>query len=345
MYGCNAPSEPEETRLFPFLMSKVCPFFSYRDSRFGNQKSKESTARIALFNELKCRAIYTIESSFCGNDTGPFKNYHFSTGNLMQTGRDFCRALILHLPIPVPQSITQHFMKNIQDQYNHYKMLLDTGYNGDAEETRAMALYFERLDKVKQQGKEVQSKHIKKGLLAVLRQTADIFSDGNTTSSVGSEPVPSEDNLDIEQAQEVLPVQEDPELVIKLKQNEERKLEEQKQSSDVQPRRRHTVVELGLQAKKKLKGFAKEGQHAEQKEHRARKKDRRGTVAVQNLKIDEQDEFAADDEAVVKETNHSEKDKAEQNDNVVELADQGSAENVVHRKRRRRNVESRDAWT
>ena len=114
-------------------------------------------------------------------------------------------------------------MKNIQDQYNHYKMLLDTGYNRDAEETRAMALYFERLDKVRQQGKEIQSKHIKKGLLAVLRQTADIFSDGNTTSSVGSEPVPSEDNLDIEQAQEVLPVQEDPELVIKLKQNEERK--------------------------------------------------------------------------------------------------------------------------
>lgn len=30
---------------------------------------------------------------------------------------------------------------------------------------------------------------------------------------------------------------------------------------------------------------------------------------------------------------------------MVELADQGSADNVVHRKRRRKNVESRDAWT
>lgn len=127
MYGCNAPSDPEETRLFPFLMSQICPFFTYKDSRFGNQKSKESTARMALFNELKCKAIYTIESSFCGNDTGPFKNYHFSTNNLMQTGRDFSRALILYLPINVPPPITNKFLKNIQDQYNHYKVLLDSG--------------------------------------------------------------------------------------------------------------------------------------------------------------------------------------------------------------------------
>jgi hypothetical protein len=38
---------------------------------------------MALFNEMKVPEIYTIESSFCGNDTGPFKNYHFSTENLM----------------------------------------------------------------------------------------------------------------------------------------------------------------------------------------------------------------------------------------------------------------------
>jgi hypothetical protein len=43
---------------------------------------------------------------------------------------------------------------------------------------------------------------------------------------VGSDPVPSEDNLDIEQAQEVLPIQEDPELIMKIKQNEEKKNED-----------------------------------------------------------------------------------------------------------------------
>lgn len=49
-----------------------------------------------MFNELKLPAIYTMESSFCGNDQGPFAGYHFSTENLMQTGRDFCRTLFVY---------------------------------------------------------------------------------------------------------------------------------------------------------------------------------------------------------------------------------------------------------
>lgn len=61
-------SGPEETRLYPYLLSKFCPYFSFGLSRFGNQKSKEATARVALFNEFKFPAIYTMESTFCGND-------------------------------------------------------------------------------------------------------------------------------------------------------------------------------------------------------------------------------------------------------------------------------------
>jgi len=36
MYGCNNPQSPEDTRVFPFLLSKICPYFSYGYSRFGN---------------------------------------------------------------------------------------------------------------------------------------------------------------------------------------------------------------------------------------------------------------------------------------------------------------------
>jgi hypothetical protein len=53
-----------------------------------------------MFNEVKIPAIYTMESSFCGMDEGPFANYHFSTDNLMQTGRDFCKTLLLFTAIP-----------------------------------------------------------------------------------------------------------------------------------------------------------------------------------------------------------------------------------------------------
>ena len=73
-----------------------------------------------------------------------------------------------------------------------------------------------------------------------------------------------------------------------------------------------------------------------------KKNNRRGTLNLNNIKIDEQDEHNGDDEG--KETNMSERDKAEYKDNVLELRDQDSG-NVIHKKRRRKNVESRDAYT
>jgi len=95
-------------------MSKICPFFSFNYSKFGNQKSKEATARIAMFNDIKIPAIYTMESSFCGMDEGPYANYHFSTDNLMQTGRDFCRTLLIFCETPIPQALSLNLLKNMQ---------------------------------------------------------------------------------------------------------------------------------------------------------------------------------------------------------------------------------------
>jgi hypothetical protein len=109
---------------------------------------------MALFNELKCPAIYTIESSFCGNDTGPYKNYHFSTNNLMQTGRDFCRTLMIYLPIQIPKTIISQFMQNINDLYHHYKIISDSKLKQDPE-VEAMSYYFDRVEKVKQSNKEI----------------------------------------------------------------------------------------------------------------------------------------------------------------------------------------------
>lgn len=82
MYGCNVAKNPEETRLFPFMLGKLCPYFNFHDSRFGVQKSKEATAWVATFNELWFPNIFTMESSFCGNDAGPNAGMHFTRENL-----------------------------------------------------------------------------------------------------------------------------------------------------------------------------------------------------------------------------------------------------------------------
>lgn len=41
MYGNNYLDNPESTRLYPFIMSKLCDNFSFSDSRFSVHKSKE----------------------------------------------------------------------------------------------------------------------------------------------------------------------------------------------------------------------------------------------------------------------------------------------------------------
>ena len=87
-----------------------------------------------------------------------------------------------------------------------------------------MNQFFERIEKLKKENKEINTKHVKKALAVVLRQSADIFSDANSSSSCGSDKAPSEDNLDLDEIQKVLPVQEDPELVKKLKKKKDIKI-------------------------------------------------------------------------------------------------------------------------
>ena len=66
MYGNNYINNPESTRLFPFILSKMYQEFLYKRSTFNVERSKEQTARISMWRELKIPAIYTMEASFCG---------------------------------------------------------------------------------------------------------------------------------------------------------------------------------------------------------------------------------------------------------------------------------------
>jgi hypothetical protein len=96
MYGCTYKHAPEQTRIFPLLLSKISPLFDFEASRFGVQKSKEATARVAVFKELNtCPMIYTMESTFSGIDKGPFAGKHITTDMLESMGRDLCRALLV----------------------------------------------------------------------------------------------------------------------------------------------------------------------------------------------------------------------------------------------------------
>ena len=92
------------------MLSKIDqPHFSYEYSKFNYSRSKEQTARIAVWRELGCKNfnIYTLEASFCGPKPVKFEphrgnkrtptandlNYHFNTKDFLDCGRHLCEAL------------------------------------------------------------------------------------------------------------------------------------------------------------------------------------------------------------------------------------------------------------
>lgn len=79
------------------MLSKLNPYFSFESSKFGVQKSKASTARIALFKELKTLSnVFTMESSFAGVDMGKDMGFHFTTEMLETLGKDLCRTILIY---------------------------------------------------------------------------------------------------------------------------------------------------------------------------------------------------------------------------------------------------------
>ena len=101
MYGNNFEDRPHATRVFPYILSKLLDFFSFEYSRFSVHKSKESTARVSLWRELKIPNVFTLEASFCGADKGALENKHFMPEHLMLAGRKLLEALIVYEKIQV----------------------------------------------------------------------------------------------------------------------------------------------------------------------------------------------------------------------------------------------------
>jgi len=66
IYGNPIKDEPNSSKVFPMMLSKISDAFSYEQSKFKLNKNKFGTARINLFHELSIPNIFTIEASFYG---------------------------------------------------------------------------------------------------------------------------------------------------------------------------------------------------------------------------------------------------------------------------------------
>ena len=86
-YGCSYREDPTKAKIFPFMMSKKTDAISFKDCRFGVQPSKEKTARISLWKELRVASVYTLEASFYGKQAGETKK-HYSIQDLLDIGKN-----------------------------------------------------------------------------------------------------------------------------------------------------------------------------------------------------------------------------------------------------------------
>ena len=165
------------------------PYFCYDYSRFGVQKSKESTARVALYKELlDVPNIFTMESSFAGCDEGPAAGKHLTTDMLETLGHDSCRAILIYCNMYVPPELHDiPFFKNLLLQMQAAKKK----NAGELDKKKFKEPAFNIKDAINSE------LNANKALLA---------GSGGDDSSSGSDSAPSEDNMQAEELVKQLPV-------------------------------------------------------------------------------------------------------------------------------------------
>ena len=170
IYGCRSLGAPEDTKIFPYILSKISPYFSFEYCKFGAYRCKETTARVCMFRELQyVPAIYTLEASFCGGADGTV----YTPAVLKSIGRDLCRALIPYCNINVALSISPILSP-----------------------TQSKSVFKDTTKKNVQKNKEkVLGTQWRNELLNELKSNKDLLNVGDVDECSGSDSAPSDDNL------------------------------------------------------------------------------------------------------------------------------------------------------
>ena len=197
MYGNGDLEDPSQARLFPFIMSKICPSFSFKSSKFGVQKSKASTARIAIWKEIGIPNVYTMEASFLGATIGPFAGTHFDAAQLQEIGKNMAESIIIFSKLG-QSTITvirpSIILNAISDQEGEKSDIKDIKSSVNvpgkiyAEDRKKFS-----VDELMRELKEV-------------RKIGEIEDDDDS----GSESNPSEDNMDSHNLIQIVPKQPKP---------------------------------------------------------------------------------------------------------------------------------------
>lgn len=59
--------------MLPKILDKLAPAFTMNSCSFLVEKSRASTARVVVWREMGVSRSYTMESSYCGCNQGPYQ--------------------------------------------------------------------------------------------------------------------------------------------------------------------------------------------------------------------------------------------------------------------------------
>ncbi|ODN03805.1 Cytosolic carboxypeptidase 1 [Orchesella cincta] len=103
-YGCSfarswrqedriTPENPQKLYALAESMSVHCPYFVMHFCHYDVRKSRETTARVAVWREFGITRSFTLECSYCGCDRGPSKGVSFGTSQLWEIGEALCESI------------------------------------------------------------------------------------------------------------------------------------------------------------------------------------------------------------------------------------------------------------
>ncbi|XP_023565944.1 cytosolic carboxypeptidase 4 isoform X2 [Octodon degus] len=93
--GTSALLEDISYRTLPKILDKLAPAFTMSSCSFLVEKSRASTARVVVWREMGVSRSYTMESSYCGCNQGPYKGLQFGTSELEEMGAMYCLGLLI----------------------------------------------------------------------------------------------------------------------------------------------------------------------------------------------------------------------------------------------------------
>ncbi|XP_053437701.1 cytosolic carboxypeptidase 4 isoform X1 [Nycticebus coucang] len=93
--GTSTLLEDVSYRTLPKILDKLAPAFTMSSCSFLVERSRASTARVVVWREMGVSRSYTMESSYCGCNRGPYQGLQFGTRELEEMGAMFCLGLLI----------------------------------------------------------------------------------------------------------------------------------------------------------------------------------------------------------------------------------------------------------